>query len=129
MNTKTAFRTAWFVLGISVASSLFAADVAAKDPTVTVAIHVSTRGLDLSQPAGAHKFYTRLQHAAQVVCTHGNRIDLQPSADPAGCYEKALGDAIRSANLPRLTQIYLETHTVGQASAHGINVPAQVAAK
>jgi hypothetical protein len=31
--------------------------------------------------------------------------------------------------LPLLTQVYLETHTLRQAAAHGIDVPAQVAAK
>jgi UrcA family protein len=45
---------------------------------VTVAIDVSTHGLDLSQPAGAEKFYAGLKHAAGVVCTHGNRVDLEP---------------------------------------------------
>jgi UrcA family protein len=94
-----------------------------------VAIHVSTQGLDLRQPPGAHEFYTRLQRAARVVCTHGNRVDLEPSPDPEGCYEKALGDAIRSANVPLLTQVYLATHTLREAPARGIDVPAQIAAK
>ena len=97
-----------------VACTLFAGSVAAQDHEVTVAIQVSTQGLDLSQPAGAHEFYTRLQHAAWVVCTHGNRVDLEPSANPRRCYEKALGDAIRSANVPLLTQVYL-----GNAYASG----------
>ncbi len=122
MYTKTAVLRARSVLGAAaVACTLFAG--------VTVAIHVSTRGLDLSQPAGAHEFYTRLQRAARVACTDGNRVDLAPARDPEGCYEKALGDAIRSANVPRLTQVYLETHTLRQAAARGIDVPAQMAAK
>jgi hypothetical protein len=49
--------------------------------------------------------YSRLQHAAQVVCTHGMRVDLVPSRDPQGCYEKALGNAVRAANLKLLTQV------------------------
>jgi hypothetical protein len=40
-----------------------------------------------------------------------------------------LGEAIRSANLPLLTQAYLETHTFRQAAVYGIQVPAPVAAK
>ena len=130
MYTKTAVMSAWPVLGAAiVACTLFAGSVAAKDQEVTVAIQVSTQGLDLSQPAGAHEFYTRLKHAAEVVCTHGMRVDLAPSPDPEGCYEKALADAIRSANLPLLTQVYLATHTLRQAAARGIDVPVQVAAK
>ena len=130
MYTKRAFMSAWPVLGAAiVACSLFAGSVAAKDKEVTVAIQVSTQGLDLSQPAGARELYTRLKHAAEVVCTHGNRVGLAPSADPQGCYEKALADAVRSARMPLVTQVYLATHTLQQAAAHGIEVPAQVAAK
>ena len=42
---------------------------------------------------------------------------------------QGLGDAIRSANLPLLTQVYLGTHTLRQAAAYGIEAPAQLAAK
>ena len=73
--------------------------------------------------------YSRLKHAAEVVCTHGMRVDLKPVADQKGCYEKALGDAIRSAKLPLLTQVYLETHTPREPAAHGIDVPVQLASK
>ncbi len=130
MYTNTPVACARSVLGAAaVACTLCAGHVVARDHTVTVAIHVSTQGLDLSQPAGAHQFYARLKHAAQVACTHGNQVGLEPLPDPASCYEKALGDAIRSVNLPLLTRVYLETHTLWQAAARGINVPAQVAAK
>jgi UrcA family protein len=130
MYAKTAVLSARSVLGAAaVACTLLAGNVAAEDNKVIVAIHVSTQGLDLRQPAGAQEFYSRLKRAARVACTHGNRVDLAPAPDPEGCYEKALGDAIRSANVPRLTQVYLETHTLRQAAARGINVPAQMAAK
>jgi UrcA family protein len=128
MYTRRAFMSVWPVLGAAVvACTFFAGDVAAKD--VKVAYQVSAQGLDLKRPAGAREFYTHLQHAAQIVCTHGMRVDLQPSPDPKGCYEKALADAIRSANVPLLTQVYLETHSPREAAAHGIDVPVQVAAK
>lgn len=128
MYTKRAFTSAWPVLGAAaVACTLFAGSVAAKD--VTVAIQVSTQGLDLSQPAGAQKLYWRLLQAARIACTHGNRVGLEPSANPQDCREKALADAIRSANLPLLTQAYLETHTPREAAAHGIDVAVRVAAK
>ena len=128
MYPKTALMTAWPVFGAAmVACTLFAAKVVAED--VKVAYQVSSQGLDLRQPAGAQEFYGRLKKAARIVCTHGNRVDLQPSPDPKGCYEKALGDAIRSANVSLLTQVYLETHTLREAAARGIDVPVQVAAK
>lgn len=127
MYTQRVFMSASILGAAIVACAFFAGNVVAKD--VKVAYQVSTQGLDLKQPAGAREFYARIQHAAQIVCTHGNRVDLQPSPDPQGCYEKALGDAIRSANLPLLTQVYLETHSPREAAAHGIDVPVQVAAK
>jgi UrcA family protein len=130
MYTKAVVVSAWPVLGAAlVACTLFAGNVAAKDQEFTVAYQVSTQGLDLSQPAGAHEFYSRLKHAADVVCTHGMRVDLKPVADPKGCYEKALGSAVRSANLKLVTQVYLQTHTLQEAAAFGIDVPVQVAAE
>jgi hypothetical protein len=57
------------------------------------------------------------------------RVDLAPSPDPQGCYEKALGNAVRSAHLPLLTQAYLETHTLREAAARGIDLPVMIAAK
>lgn len=130
MYTQAAVMSSRFVLGaVAIACTFFAGTVAAAGREVTVAIHVSTEGLDLNGPSGAQKFYERLKHAAQVACTHGNRVDLEPAADPAGCYEKALGGAIRSVNVPLLTLVYLETHTLWQAAALGIQVPPQIAAK
>jgi UrcA family protein len=129
MNTKRASMSARAVLGAAaVAGTLFAGCVAAKDQEFTVAYKVSTQGLDLSQPVGARALYTRLKHAAEVVCTHGMRVDLAPLTDPKGCYEGALADAIRSVNLPLLTQLYLETHTLREAAARGIDASAKVAA-
>jgi UrcA family protein len=102
---------------------MFAGSVLAKDSAVTVALRVSAQGLDLSRPADAQTFYKRLKAAATVVCTHGDRVDLVPSDDPKGCYEKALADAIRSAKAPLLTQIYLASHTVQGAATGWSYVP------
>jgi UrcA family protein len=118
------------VLGAAaIACPLFAGNVAAQEHKVIVVIHVSTQGLDLSQPADARTFYMRLENTAWVACTRGNRVNLVPSDNPGRCAEKALAGAIRSASVPTLTQIYLGNHTVAQATALGILVPAQIAAK
>ena len=130
MYTKTAYMGAWFVLGAAIVScSLFTRDVAAGERDFTVAYRVTTQGLDPNRPAGAHELYSRLEHAAEVVCTHGMRVGLKPVSNEDACYQKALGDAIRSAKLPLLTQVYLETHTTRQAAAHGIDLPVQLALK
>jgi UrcA family protein len=109
------------------ACTLVAGEVAARD--VTVAIHVTTTGLDLRQPADAHKLYVRLENAAWQACTNGNQVALAPVPNVRACSEKALADAIRSVNQPLLTKIYLETHSLAEAAAYGIPVPAQIAAK
>ena len=80
MYSKTAFMSARAILGATaVAGTLFAGSVAAKDP-VTVAYRVTTQGLDVHQPAGAHAMYLRPQHTAEVVCTHGMGVDLSIAA-------------------------------------------------
>jgi UrcA family protein len=128
MYTETTVTSARAVLGAAaVACTLFAGTVAAKDHEVTIAIHVSAAGLDVSQPAGARQLYMRLEHAARVACTHGNQVGLEPVADLKGCYEKALGDAIRTTNGRLLTEVYLETHTLREAAVRGIYAPAQMA--
>jgi UrcA family protein len=130
MGTKRAFTSPWAVLGAAVAAcTLFAGDAAAKDPEISVAYQVNTRGLDLNQPSGAQELYSRLEHAARVVCTHGMRVDLAPSQNPRACYEDALGQAVRFAKRPLLTQVYLQTHTLREAAARGIDVSVQLASK
>src|SRR5215472_4090808 len=118
-----------FVGAASVVCTLFAGNVVAEDKIVTISVPVSSTGLDLSQPADAQRFYTRLKNAAWSVCTRGTRVDLLPVYHLQDCYEKALGDAVHDSNTPMLTRIYVETHTLREAAAHGIGVPAQVAAK
>jgi UrcA family protein len=124
LNTKS------FVCIAAVAAcAVLSSPVQAKDHEVEVKISVSAAGLDLSQPAGARELYGRLQKAATIVCGNGNRVDLQPLTDFASCYETAVGDAVRSADRPHLTMVYLRTHTLQDAAARGINVPVLVAAK
>jgi len=130
MYTKAVVMSAWPVIGVAmVACTLFAGNLTAKDEEFTVAYQVSTQGLDLRDAPGAREFYSRLKHAAEIVCTHGMRVDLKPVADPKGCHERALGNAVRSANSKLVTQVYLQTHTLQEAAAFGIDVPVQVAAK
>jgi UrcA family protein len=114
---------------ITIVGTLFASTVAAAEHKVIVAIPVNARGLDLSQPAAAQQLYQRLDHAAYTACTRANRVGLAPSADVALCSEKALADTVRSVNLPLLTQAYLAKHTQAEALAHGIELPAELAAK
>lgn len=119
----------WSMPGAAiVACSLFAGSVAAGDDAVTVSVQVNTRGIDVSQPQGAQELYWRLEYAARVACTHGNRVGLEPSPQPERCREKALADAVRAADIALLTQVYLASHTLREAAANGIH-PVQMGAK
>jgi UrcA family protein len=129
MYAKAAITTARLLLGVTtVVCALFAGSVSAKDKIVADSVKVSPQGLDLSQPADARTFYTRLENAAWVVCTRGTRVGLLPADDKFRCYQKALGEAVHASNKPLITQIYLATHTLQEAASHGIE-PAQLVAK
>ena len=79
----------------------------ASAPEVTVKVTVSAAGVTLAEPAGVRALYGRLRQAARLVCGRGDRVGLEPAKDFAGCYEKALGDAVRSVNRPELTMVYM----------------------
>jgi UrcA family protein len=111
------------------ACALLSAPIQSKERIVTLKVSVNTAGLDVGQPAGARELYSRLRHAANVVCGNGMRVGLQTIGDFAGCVETAIGEAVRSANLPQLTMAYLTTHTLQQATTHGIEVPVLMAAE
>ena len=129
MYTKSIVVSSRSVLAATcVACSLFAGTVVAKDHNVTISLRVSSQGLDLSQPADARTFYTRLENAAWTVCTRGTRVGLLPADDKFRCYQTALGEAVHASNKPLVTQIYLATHTLQEAASHGIE-PAQLVAK
>jgi UrcA family protein len=126
---KAAMNAVSTLAAAAIICTLVAGKVSASDRDVTVTIQVNAQGFDLSQPAGARELYRRIENAAYIACTRANRVGLAPASNQSGCYEKALGDAVRSVNVPLLTQTYLATHTVREAMAHGIELPAQMAAK
>jgi UrcA family protein len=121
VGTPVVFRAA--VAG-TIATSILFADPAlsADDHDVTVAIHVDAQGLNLSNEGDVRKFYQRIKNAAWIACTRANRTGLSPVDNPAKCADASVANAIRSASMPALTELYLETHTLQQAAALGIDV-------
>jgi len=111
------------------AGTILSGGAESKSRVVNVSYHVSTDGLDLNRPADAGQLYSRLEHAAGIVCSHGNRVDLEPLAHPSDCYENVVGNAVRSINRPQLTMIYLRKHSVQDAMTRGIDVRLLAAAK
>ena len=131
MNTKASILNAKPFIGLAAlaACAVLSGQVKAGSHEVTVKISVSAAGLDLSRPADARKVYRRLYFAARTACGNANRVGLQLPSSFVDCYEKALGNAVRSVNRPQLNIVYLATHTSRDAETYGIEVPARMAAK
>jgi UrcA family protein len=127
-NFRFATRFQCGLAAAIIASALIVGGAEAADDDVTVSISVNRHGLDLSQAQAVHRLYQRVEYAAYVACTRANRVGLAPAADPSGCYEKSLAGAIRSANIPLLTNEYLANHTLREASRYGMDLPPEVAA-
>jgi len=117
-----------YVAAAIAAYAVLSAPVQADGRPVHVKIAVSLAGLDLGNPVDAQMLYILLKNAADSACGRADRVGLAPVADFSGCYERALGDAVRSIDQRQLTLAYLGSHTFQQASNYGIAVPAQVAA-
>ena len=130
MNINTAALNARSLACIAAltACAALSAHVQAGDHEVTVKISVRAEGLDLEQPADARELYRRLYFAARIACGNGNRVGLQPPANFVACYEKALGDAVRSVNRPQLNIVYLAMHT-GRDAGMRVEVPVRMVAK
>ena len=129
MDTKTSVINAKPFICIAAAAACALLSGALQAHEVTVRIPVSAAGLDLSQPAAARELYRRIRVAARLACGDHYQVGLEPIDNFGDCYEQVLGGAIRSANQLELTMAYLATHTREDAAAHGIRVPASVAAK
>ena len=129
MNTKASIPKPFICLAALAASAALSGSVRADNPYVAVKISVSASDLDLSRPADAREVYRRLYLAARMASGKGNRVGLEPAANFVACYEKALGDAVRSVNRPQVNVVYLATHTGSEAETYGIEVPARMAGK
>jgi UrcA family protein len=127
MYTKRTVATAPVLMGV--VACLICAAATAAEHAVDVSTKISSEGLDLTRPADARTFLTRLEGAAWMLCKRGTRVDLKPVDNFKECYEKSLGDAVRATNKTSVTQAYLVKHTLQDAASHGIQVPAQLAAK
>jgi UrcA family protein len=129
MNTnRPVFSAMSFICGAALAAcAALAGPLQAKE--VLVRIPVDTAGLDLGQSAAARKVYGRMQRAAQIACTTGNRVGLAPPASYVGCYERALGAVVGSVHQLQISIVYLESHTPRDAATYGIDVPVRMAAE
>jgi UrcA family protein len=124
INAPVLSAKSFIYMAVLAACALLSGPIQAKERIVTVKVSVNTAGLDVAQPAGGRELYSRLAHAAAIVCGGTNQVGLQAVDSFADCIAAAVGEAVRSAKLPQLTVAYLRTHTLQQAAALGIDVPA-----
>jgi UrcA family protein len=129
MDTKASVINAKRLICISAVAACAMLSGPLQSREVTIEIAVNPAGLDLSQRADARQLYRRIQRASRTACRHGDRVGLEPPTSFTGCYEKALGDAVRSVNRPQLSIVYLATHTARDAAKYGIEVPVSLAAE
>jgi UrcA family protein len=130
MSTRTHAAATRLCFAVAAVSCAFlATPTLAGDRAVTVRIPVTTQGLDMAQPSGVRALYQRIRVAAQIACTHGNRVGLDPAESVRSCYETAVGHAIREFGIPELTRVYLAKHTIQDALNYGVTVPEQIAEK
>jgi UrcA family protein len=72
-------------------------------PTMTV----SFAELDITKPRGLEVLYSRIEHAAKIVCG----VDYMPKSlarnrHATACYKTAIDDAVRQINRPTLTALH-----------------------
>ena len=77
--------------------------------------------------AVAVKLQARRRPLGRIANRGDSRLGLEQPR--GGCAEDALGNAIRSVNRPQLTMVYLRSHNIQTAEAHGIRIPILVADK
>ena len=72
-------------------------------PTMTV----SFAELDISKPRGLEVLYSRIEHAAKIVCNYDYMPrSLARNRLATSCYKAAIDDAVRQINRPTLTALH-----------------------
>ena len=94
----------WSAAFASVACLLSAAQIAAADPAEVRSVTVSFRDVNLSTLEGATTLYQRLRGAARSVCGDEGR-SLREQYEWKVCYQRALGNAVRTVDSPLLTAV------------------------
>lgn len=98
------------------ASAMSLADVAGND---TVAVKVTSAGLDLHSSSGAHSMLMRLEVAAEQACGVEAEFDALRAAKFTQCYNHSLSSAVRALSQPLVTHLYVE-HYRREATQFGV---------
>jgi UrcA family protein len=102
-------------IGPVAASTAFAADAGA-DSAIT--LNVSVGDLNLASEAGARRALSRIQHAADEICTGGiDERTLGEQYQAQTCTKGVVGRTVAEMNLPMLTAVSQGRHVTAMASA------------
>lgn len=98
-------------LALSLAAALALPAHADRIEGVTVSsaptIKVSYAELDINKPRGLAVLYSRIEHAAKIVCgVDETRRELSRGRLAKACYSTAMDDAVRQINRPTLTAFH-----------------------
>jgi UrcA family protein len=68
---------------------------------------VSYAELDINKPRGLAVLYSRIEHAAKIVCgVNESRRELARTRQAKACYTTAMDDAVRQIDRPTLTAFH-----------------------
>jgi UrcA family protein len=98
----TALVLAYAVLALSTVAKASGIE----GPSHAVAVHYSD--LDLARTEGAARLYTRIRHAAELVCAPADGRALGPATQRARCIEDAVSGAVSDVGNARLSAYYAE---------------------
>jgi UrcA family protein len=86
---------------------------AAADNTEPPKVTVKFGDLDVSHPRGAAVLYSRIQSASEQLCSPFDHSDMASTRKMRECVNNAIANAVASANIPTLTNVYVtKQHTL-----------------
>jgi UrcA family protein len=102
------------VIGPAATSTAFAADAG---PDSVTTLHVSVADLNLDSEAGARRALSRIQYAADEICTGGiDERTLGEQYQARTCTKGVVEHAVATMNLPMLTAVSQGRHVTKMAS-------------
>ncbi len=108
MKTSSFKSTFKIVMGVAAAIMVLAPLASqAGDLNALPQVRVSFADLNLDTAAGVNTLYTRVARAADVVCPADSQ-ELSRHVAYKSCASKAIGDAVRNASIPALSQLYTD---------------------
>jgi UrcA family protein len=90
----------------SLAFALTAASALAGEAATTKSVTVSTRGIDLSQPAGAQELYARIRAAAREACSGAAGRSAARQVAWNACRREATERAVASLGDPSVARLH-----------------------